>query len=203
MKKYLFSSLIALLMVSCNSGGSSSQPEAVNTQGFIMEQIPGSDWVRAVKVNAAGSILEEGFLNNGIKEGTWVTYIAGNEFPQKIESFINGINNGNYMEFNERGQLTLRAGYRNNKLHGPWGLYRFGRPEKTANYKNGELDGVYKEYFNRDGKIQKEIHYRNGIQHGPYRFFNEEGEITLEYEYKDGEEVGGGIVNPDKVNDPK
>ena len=204
MKQIICLAFLIAIISACNSGGDSpAVAESVDTQGYVMEQISGSSWVRAIKMDSGGNLMEEGFLENGVKQGTWVTFKPGNEFPQEVTSYVNGVYHGNYMKFNERGQLELKASYKNNKLHGPWGRYRFGRPETTANYRDGELDGVYKEYYNRDGKLQKEIHYKMGVQHGPYRFYNEEGAITLEYEYKDGEQVGGGIIESDKPNEPK
>ena len=90
--------------------------------------------------------------------------------------------------------MSLRATYQNNKLHGFWGKYSFGRPEMEAFYKDGQLNGPYYEYDTHDGKLQKEINYKNGKQDGKYRFYNEEGKVTVEYDYRDGEKVGGGIV---------
>ena len=75
--------------------------------------------------------------------------------------------------------------------------------EEEATYKDGELHGMYRVYYKRDGKLQSEAEYKNGVQDGVYRFFNEEGAITLEYQFKNGEKVSGGIVNPDQPNDPK
>ena len=202
MKNLLFTALLATLLVSCNNAGGGSAP-TVDASGYILEDIPGSNLQRATMEDENGNLIEAGFLENGVKVGTWTIYKAGNEFPQKIISYVNGQYTGPYLEFNDRGQLELKAGYLNNKLHGSWGKYRFGRPEQTANYVNGELDGTYKEYFTRDGKIQKEVNYKNGKEHGLMRYYNEAGEVTVEYQSEYGEKVGGGILNPDTPNEPK
>ncbi len=189
---------LPLFLFSCKQAGAPSAG-AFDTTGFQLEDIPGSVYKRAVKMGENGYLQEEGMLHNGLQEGLWITYHAGTPFPAKAASFSGGAYNGPYMEFNERGQLTLRATYKNNKLDGPWGKYSFGRPEIEAHYKAGELDGGYFEYDSRNGKIQKEVNYKNGKQHGMYRFFNEEGKITLEYEYRDGEKVSGGIVEGEQA----
>lgn len=202
MKNLLIVALLLIFFASCNNAGQKAAP-VVDASGYIVESIPGSTIQKVRKEDEQGNLIEEGFLQNGVKVGTWTTYKAEIEFPKTIISYVDGQYTGPYLEFNDRGQLELKAGYLNNQLHGPWGKYRFGRPEATANYTNGELDGTYKEYFTRDGKIQKEVNYKNGVEHGTMRFYNEEGEVTVEYEYKNGEKVSGGILNPDAPNAPK
>lgn len=201
MKNLLFAVVMIFAFSSCNQAGGGAP--VVDTTGYILETIPGSSIQKARMEDENGQVIEEGFMQNGVKVGTWTTYKAGIEFPITITSYVDGQYTGVYLEFNDRGQLELKAGYLNNQLHGPWGKYRFGRPESTANYINGEMDGAYKEYFTRDGKIQKEVNYKAGKEHGIMRFYNEEGEVTVEYEYKNGEKVSGGIVNPDAENEPK
>lgn len=200
--KKIFLLLIVVAVWSCNSGGSGAAP-TLDASGYLVEDIPGLSAKAAYKKDANGNILEEGLLINGLKTGTWVTYHPGTNFPATLISFEGGLYNGVYLEFNERGQMQLRAGYRNNKLHGPWGKYSFGRTEEEADYKDGELHGMYKKFYKRDGKLQSEAEYKNGVQDGVYRFFNEEGAVTLEYQYKNGEKVSGGIIDPTKPNEPK
>ncbi len=198
MKSVFFTLSLSVFLVSCHSGSDSAPAAAQDTPAppaYELEDIPGADASRAVLRDGEGQLLEEGTLRSGLKTGTWIAYHPGGEFPKTAVSYINGMYNGPYMEFNARGQLELRATYLNNKLHGPWVKYRFGRPEAEAGYKNGELHGTYLGYDTKTGKVQKEINYKNGVQHGAYRFYNEEGVVTLEYEYRDGERVGGGIKN--------
>ena len=190
--------LLSFLLYACGGEAPqlSSNASTFDATGFKMEPIPGTNAQWALKVDADGNRLEEGAVVNGQKEGTWTTYHSEKKYPSKIANFVNGKYNGPYWEMNDRGQLTLKAAYRNNKLHGPWASYGFSRLEVETEYKNGELHGVYKEYNKSNGKLQKEINYRDGKQHGLYRFYNEQGEITVEYEYNNGEKVSGGIVQP-------
>jgi len=196
MKCYLFLLAGLICLLGCNEPAppATSSAAGFDTNGYELEAIPGNSSKMALKLDGDGNKQEEGILNNGFKEGTWVEYHTGGEFPSKITSFVDGKYNGLYMEFNERGQLSLRATYRNNQLHGSWGKYSFGRPEVKATYKDGNLNGTYIEYDKKTGKIQKEVNYKDGKQHGMYRFYNEKGEITVEYEYKNGEKVSGGIT---------
>ncbi|MEL7159304.1 MAG: hypothetical protein AAFN92_00990, partial [Bacteroidota bacterium] len=72
-----------------------------------------------------------------------------------------------------------------------------GRPEQTATYVDGQLDGALATFDYRNNKIKQEVTYKNGVLDGPMRYFNEEGEVTLQYLYKDGEKISGGIVEPE------
>lgn len=169
------------------------------TDGFFTEEVPGTELTRVFREDAAGNIVEDGFLKNGLKQGPWLTYERLFNFPKSITYYENGVVNGIYMELNTSGQVELQAVYRNNKLNGPWARFKGGRMETSAFYKDGELHGVYKEFMPLLGKLQKEIYYKDGIQDGLLRFYDDEGRITMEYTYKNGEKVSGGIVDPPRV----
>ena len=207
MKYFLF--LFVLIVAACEApvddtpGAPSAETAAVNPDAYLLESIPGSSFQRAMRQNPDGTISEEGLLLDGKRTGTWVSYHPGTDIPKTIVSYVNDQANGLYVEMNDRGYLELRASYKNNRLHGPWAKYRFGRPTHEATYKDGELHGVYREYVMNTGKLQKEITYKNGVMDGPYRFYNDEGIVTLEYEYRNGEKVEGGIVDPSRPNEPR
>lgn len=191
MRNFFFLSLI-LLVSACNSADNTNAAPIApveNLEGYEIIDIPGTAFKTARKKSTDGSIEEEGQLLNGTKTGTWVTYHPTKTYPQKIITYTNGLANGPYFEFNNRGQMELKAFYRNNKLHGYWGQYSFGRPTHEANYKDGELDGAYREYKATSGKIQKEISYKDGKMHGKYYYYDEEGNVSLEYTYENGEKV--------------
>ncbi|MEN0006784.1 MAG: hypothetical protein AAF798_21700 [Bacteroidota bacterium] len=192
MKKIMMLFVLTSL-VACGNSNQQVAVQGFDATGFEMEAVANSNLQRALKKDASGKVLEEGYLNNGAKTGAWVTYDESTPFPRKVETFDNGVYTGVYMEFNERGQLELLANYQNNKLNGTWGKYSFGRPQEEASYKNGKLDGTYNKYFERDGKLQTSIEYKDGVQDGYYRFYDDSGNVKLEYLYKNGEKVEGGI----------
>lgn len=163
--------------------------------GFSVQAVPNTSTSLVQRLDADGlTVLEEGQMRDGKKTGTWVTYHPGGTFPATLTTYVNGQRNGVYLEFNERGFLILREGYKNDQLHGRKGEFSFGRPEMEAHYQGGQLHGAYREYSKNNGRLQKEINYRNGQKHGAYRFYNEAGEVTVEYEYANDEKVSGGIV---------
>lgn len=194
MKNLFFLLLIAGLWSCGNSETAPVVSTTGSTAGYEITEIPGTPLQNAEKKDVNGTVTERGQFLNGQKTGTWVEYYPDKGFPKKVATYANGQFNGQYMELSSRGQIEMMANYRNNKLDGTYGLYKFGRPTETIDYKNGERHGVYKSYFNNSDKLQKEVNYLEGVQHGPFRQYNEEGEVVLEYEYKNGEVVGGGMV---------
>lgn len=186
---------LVILLTACNSGADTNQnqsspnADAIKMDAlFDVEKIPGTNNQIAIKKDATGKLLEEGITDaKGLKNGTWVIYQGEGGYPAKIESYVNGKYNGPYVEFDGFGQISLRASYKNNQLHGKVTKFMNGNLAQESNYKNGVLDGVYKEY-NRSGGIQKEINYKDGKLDGPFRYYDENGKVNLEYNYKNGKQ---------------
>jgi len=192
MSKFLLFSFL-LLSVACGKTGTQSPAPSANLQGF--QEISFDNGVSfAQKMGNDNIILEEGALLSGKKNGTWTTYHPDNGRVATITSFINGKKNGVYLEFTNRGQVELRANYKDDIFNGTYATYKFGtRQIKEISYNMGKIDGFYKEYHS-NGKLQKEVSYKNGVQDGPFRQYNDEEKLIMEYEYKNGEKVSGGVV---------
>jgi antitoxin component YwqK of YwqJK toxin-antitoxin module len=160
----------------------------------------GNDTVTSVKADIIektdpnGLITERQQVTNGQNTGVFVEYYPEKGLPKKVQTLDNGVPDGPYMEFNNRGQIEKMANYKDNQLHGDYATYKFGRVIEKSSYKNGKLHGTYRSYFNNSDKLQKEAEYVDGIQHGVFKQFNEEGQVVLEYQYKNGEVVKGGMV---------
>jgi len=192
MSKFLLFGLL-LLSMACGKTSTQTPAASANLEGF--QEISFDNGVSfAQKTGNNEVILEEGTLLNGKKNGNWTTYHPDNGRVATITSYINGKKNGIYLEFTNRGQVELRANYKDDTFDGTWASYKFGtRPIKEVNYKMGKIDGFYKEYHN-NGKLQKEVGYKDGIQDGPFRQYNDEEKLIMEYEYKNGEKISGGVV---------
>lgn len=178
MKNILFLFLASFLM-SCGSQST--------TTGSVS-----ADMVE--KMDPNGLVIERNQMINGQQTGVSVEYYPEKGFPKKIATLDNGVLDGPYMEFNNRGQIEKTANYKENQLHGNYATYKFGRAVEVSTYNNGKLNGTYRSYFNNSDKIQKEADYKDGIQHGSFKQYNEEGQVVLEYEYNNGEVVKGGMV---------
>lgn len=207
MKYFLYGFSLMISLLACNGGDANLSATAVGEKvaadGYISEEVPGTGVQRVYKKDEAGNIIEDGFLKDSLKHGVWLTYEKTFLFPKTLANFENGIANGIYIEFNEKGQINIQAFYKNNKLHGSWAKFNYGRYETSAFYTDGILDGPYKEYMPQTGRLQKEINYKMGVQDGYFRYYNESGQINMEYLYKDGEKISGGIVDPPREVAPQ
>lgn len=193
--KNLLLLFIALTVFSCESQPVPPPEKAtVDGEEYELTELAGMDVRHAVRRDPIGKIIEQGFIHDGLKQGTWTTYTTDSHMPETVTSYVNGVLNGPYLEFDPQGRVTLMANYRANQYHGPYAKYRIGRAEQTATYVDGQLDGIFAEFDFRNGKLKREVHYKMGEQHGPLRYYNEAGEITLEYLYENGERVAGGMA---------
>ncbi|MCB0620362.1 MAG: hypothetical protein KDC43_16870, partial [Saprospiraceae bacterium] len=58
----------------------------------------------------------------------------------------------------------------------------------------GLLHGTFTKYHENSDVVQQQVEFKDGKEHGKFRFFNEQGELTVEYDYENGKKVGGGMV---------
>lgn len=177
-----------------NTNTTAAANNTTNNTAYTLSDISGSDMQLAVLKTADGLVQEQGYMLNGQKTGMWTMNHAGSSIPGKIFSYVNGQLNGPYYELNDRGQIELIANYSNNQLHGAWIKIRFGRQEIVTNYLNGQLDGVYTERDFKNGKLKREVHYKNGKEHGPMRYYDGDEKLTTEFIYENGKKVSGGII---------
>lgn len=194
MTRYYCFVLLLLLLNGCQdaSGGSAAGPVetvSVDETEYEVTPVEGSTAKKAIKRDLLGGVAETGFILNGLKQGTWTSYGNDQSYPEKIVSYIDGALNGPYIEMDQQGRVALVTNYTANVLDGPYAKYRIGRPEQTVRYVNGLMDGPLVDYDFRNGKIKKEVTYKMGVLHGPFRYFNEEGVVIQEYTYIDGERV--------------
>lgn len=195
MKHLTFAFLLLFGLVSCsNENGNLTQSNSIDLSKFEKVDIPGTGYQRVLRKNAEGKVLEEGLVENGKRNGTWVIYHTDRDVPRVIASFVNDLYNGPYFEFNKQGQVDLQCAYVNNVLHGYFARYRIGRKTEEGNYKMGKLDGVYKKYYENRSIVQQENTYKDGQLHGKTRFFDEKGNVIVEYDYENGQKIKGGIV---------
>lgn len=196
MTKYtslLFVLVLAVALVSCSSGPTSTSTAGVDLSLYESQSIAGSSIKKISRDHPTGELYEEGFVDNGVKEGTWTTYYPEAGYIQSISSFEKGFFTGPYIEFDERGRLLKQANYINNELDGLYGEFKNGRPTIKIMYKKGKINGFYRE-FNNKSQVIKESMYKDNVLDGTVRNYNDEGKLVLEYIYKNGEKISGGIV---------
>lgn len=191
--KYLIC-LILLAFFSCTNQQSTTSVKGneFDSSGYEVEFINGSDLKYVSKLDAQRNIIEEGYLRNGLQQGSWVTY---NEkgWIESVNNYDHGILNGVQLQFNKRGQITERKSFWNGQFTGLFVQFKNGKPLKEIMYNNGNVDGFIKEY-NRSGKLIKLAEYKNNELHGKVETYNDEGKLVLKYIYDSGKKVSGGIV---------
>ncbi len=182
---------VLLVIFSCNSPSAGS----VDLSGYTTVKLDGGV-TKAYKETADGTVVEEGYVSNGMMNGVWLTYHPEGRI-KSMTTYSNNLKSGPHLEFNTRGQMELKAYFNNGVLNGPYGKFKSGRYLSQSNYKNGKLDGVHQEYFESGrnaGKVQKYVEFKDGQQHGKLEYYDEEGNTTLSYQYENGKKMTGGII---------
>lgn len=167
----------------------------IDLSSYEQEPVPGSEVLRLTKRNATGQITEEGFAKKGIREGIWTTYHAqAPHIPYVVSTYQNGALNGMVMEFNNIGRIEKMAHYLNGQLDGVSMSYRNAKVEQLEEYKAGKRHGKFIVYFPQSDQIQREVSFKDGVEDGKALFYDEQGALIMEYTYKNGEKIGGGII---------
>lgn len=163
-------------------------------EGFEIENIDGARLQHLTRT-VNGILQEEGFLRDGKKTGEWVLYYSDdNNFPKDISNYVDGELHGLHTTYTVRGQMEEIAQYAYGKLEGRFVKNKYGRITEEHHYKNGLLHGTFTKYHENSDVVQQQVEFKDGKEHGKFRFFNEQGELTVEYDYENGKKVGGGMV---------
>lgn len=184
--------IILALNVLWACGGTSSGP-TYDLKGFQTESVGGGATF-ARYADQANYPLSSGHVINGVRNGAWTTYHPESAKPKTITNYINGVKNGDEIQFNERGYITSITGYKNDVLHGLSGTYKNGRTVNETTYADGQMNGPFRIYDENNGKIQRSGNMKGGKQHGELLYYKPDGTISMRYEYNNGEKVSGGIV---------
>jgi len=173
----------------------SSAPKAGtgDLTGFELVDIPGTTTKTAKRKDPSGQVVVEGFIDGDKKTGQWMEYNNDGDIAT-INNYINGFLEGPTLKFSFRGQIDQRTTYHLNQLEGPWVQHKFGKVVETRNYKNGKLDGSVKTFDDKTFKLRQEAEYKDGLQDGYFRYYDDNGNVSVEYQYKKGEKISGGIV---------
>ena len=111
MKKFIFFLILGSL-IACQQNETVSG--SFDLTGFETSQVSGTNINRAVKKDASGKILEEGFIKNGEKHGQWITYDPNKGSVKTIDSYVNGKLNGYSFVISSRGYIDEQSGYADN-----------------------------------------------------------------------------------------
>src|SRR5674476_117957 len=130
----------------------------------------------------SGQFEVRGNYKNGIKEGQWLTYFAGN-YLRIVENYEKGKLSGVALEMDHWGRMISETNYTNGVLNGVSKTFTSdGFSKSYAEYKNGKLNGVKRTYYvETPDRIMEEASYTNNIKNGLSKWFTQEGRLVAEY----------------------
>jgi antitoxin component YwqK of YwqJK toxin-antitoxin module len=81
-----------------------------------------------------GKLKAEGEIENGLREGTWISYSSEGNIMSKCD-YTKGVKNGNIEVFHPNGKTLYKGKFENNKEAGVWEFYSIdGKKQKTKDY---------------------------------------------------------------------
>lgn len=102
--------------------------------------------------------------------------------------FVEGKRHGSYTVTNSEGEVKSRGEYDHGKKVGEWVIDdNYGVLKEQYNA-NGKLNGVRESYDNK-GNLRLREHYKNGVLDGEYREYSD-GELVVKGEFIDGKREG-------------
>lgn len=132
---------------------------------------------------------EKGFYNGHLYSG--IIFANHPNGKRKYQSTFNeGVDNGEFKEWNEDGILIKISHYKQGKLHGKFNrYYSDGQKHFEVTYNNGEPNGEALEWYS-NGQLKLRRIYENGVQNGSYTFWNSTGVKVLDGQMQNDERDG-------------
>ena len=123
--------------------------------------------------------------NGSIKE------VYTSKRPKVEKNYKNGLLNGKYVEWNANGTVRLEGAYVNGLKDGEWKMWNFVSHTlyQVTTYKEGEKDGVFKEYNPNEVLVIDGI-YKEGEKHGVWSYYFNDGNKDMIGPFQDGEQHG-------------
>jgi antitoxin component YwqK of YwqJK toxin-antitoxin module len=123
-------------------------------------------------------------------EGTWQLYYPSHPTFGRVKAleatFSNGLLQGEYLEYNQTGQLSFKVFYEQGMQEGSACIYSLdGRILMTAEFQKGELQGAFRCFY-PSGALQKEGMYVHDVLEGEEKRFHENGLLAQVSFYKEG-----------------
>ena len=133
-----------------------------------------------------GSIISEGDFLDGVNHGVWIEY-DDKGAPLSIKSYFMGSLQGVTLEF-ENGAMISRSSYKNNQLNGLTMTFNNRGKLSEVNYVNGVIHGINKKFY-QGGTLMEEANYVNGVIDGLAKWYGEDGTLSFQYLYQNGKLV--------------
>jgi antitoxin component YwqK of YwqJK toxin-antitoxin module len=139
-----------------------------------------------------GRKSSEGTMRDGKPDGYWKTY-------NEEEMLVSEGNRKNFeldstwKFYDEKGKIALEINYLKGKKNGIRKTYREDEIIEE-NFINDSKEGLTLYYF-FDGKLKREVNFKNGLEDGPAKEFDRDGRIITLITYKSGFIVERELIN--------
>ncbi len=175
-----------------------------------------------------GNLEQEGkYTASQIPTGEWLYYHENGEL-YRVENYLDGELDGEYLEYNDTGKVIVRGEYFEGLETGPWeyyigdviqkGTYLDGAetdwwvytsvPEGIILYKGKYLDGQPNgkhTWFHANGRKRIEGNYNYGLRSGDWKYYDDTGTLLVIITYRQGIEIkyNNMLIKPevDPIND--
>ncbi len=149
---------------------------------------------------ADGKPAHAGQLNNGVREGRWVSYAPDGTTVTTSGIYRKGRRDGQWVHRDDTGRLYVQIGYapepadpvlsavsrETGNENGPFKrYYPDGSVELTGAYRAGRFHGHFRRY-GRNGKMAYEGQYVNGQKEGLWKIYDSTGQLQREEHYAAG-----------------
>ena len=106
--------------------------------------------------------FEEGSINNGLKEGPWITYYPDSNGVSQVSDYKQGKLHGKVVVYYENGMVYTEGNYENGLKEGEWiWNYESGELQCTVDFVNNKKEGL-QPFWSESGTKNKEELYKNG-----------------------------------------
>lgn len=139
-----------------------------------------------------GQISSEGYLKEEKPEGYWKTYYE-NGILKSEGNRTNFLLDGTWKFYKEDGTLTVEINYKKDKKNGKRISY-FKEETLEETFEDDVKQGITSFYY-KNGKVKKEIFYKDGLEDGIVKEYDTTGRIITLYTYKKGFIISREIIN--------
>ena len=149
-----------------------AESQATET-GKLQKPLVGSVDTKDENISIKDLIERDGLFYEKSSEIPFTGMVSGLE----IGNFVNGLKEGEWVEYHQNGNVS-----------------------KVANYINGKTEGYYVRWH-ENGQLRLDMYHKNGMAHGLYVYYNEDGRVIISGEWKQNQQVGHWIKLNEDLNE--
>ena len=125
-----------------------------------------------------------GLSESSLRHGTW-NFRHPNGEKLKEFAYQDGMLNGRFSSFDDKGRLLTKCHYSLGELEGAWTSYRWpqGHRSESRSYRKGKLTGIWSKW-NPSGAMKEKTFYSKGLKNGVHMLWHDNGQLAEKAIYK-------------------